>query len=523
MQQRIREYLENKLFYFIFSTIFLIYVLSLGTIPFLVPDEAITADAARQMMAHHDWWPGLAEIKAHPPLLSWVQGVFFSGLGVNEFTARLPGVLLFMGTLALTWRIADARYGKTAGIAAGIVFSTMLGGFLLARIALPDAITVFCMMLAFSVFLSDLCERSLKKFALVFAVILAVATLAQGTFAALMLFALYVVKGVLIPEISQNGPAQKSYTKLTAFIALFYLVLWGMNPHIAHEFLPARQIMVAFVFLPWLFFLRRGDAGIDNDARFYTLWVLMLLPPALIQTGTMIPHMILYALPMAALWFSRPLADAWNRVAEDCVRGRIWWLVGLCSVVVAGYISSHFLQSTAAWMIKNSEATDVIIFALGAWGVLLLLMLIGNAEIKTLLIVVAMGMVVVNHATTIGFSKIDAGSVKTIAAELEQSIKEGDRLFTIGRYYPDVGLYTKHDASVVAPENKIVPGNIPLSKFWDLCKAAPNAGVNYFVFVPKTSIASLKIPTDCHFQGVNETNYHELFIVEGRPREQGQP
>lgn len=54
----------------------------------------------------------------HPPLHLWLVARTFDALGERDLAARLPTVLLALGTLALTWRIGVLTVGRAAAVAA---------------------------------------------------------------------------------------------------------------------------------------------------------------------------------------------------------------------------------------------------------------------------------------------------------------------------------------------------------------------------------------------------------------------
>ena len=53
----------------------------------------------------------------HPPLHLWLVARTFDALGERDLAARLPTVLLALGTLALTWRIGALTVGRAAAVA----------------------------------------------------------------------------------------------------------------------------------------------------------------------------------------------------------------------------------------------------------------------------------------------------------------------------------------------------------------------------------------------------------------------
>jgi 4-amino-4-deoxy-L-arabinose transferase-like glycosyltransferase len=60
-------------------------------------------------------WNGLPTHQ-HPPLHLWLVARTFDALGESDLAARLPTVILALGTLALTWRIGVLTLGRAAAV-----------------------------------------------------------------------------------------------------------------------------------------------------------------------------------------------------------------------------------------------------------------------------------------------------------------------------------------------------------------------------------------------------------------------
>lgn len=60
-------------------------------------------------------WNGLATHQ-HPPLHLWLVSTAFAALGERDLAARLPTLVLALGTLVLTWRIGVLTVGRAAGV-----------------------------------------------------------------------------------------------------------------------------------------------------------------------------------------------------------------------------------------------------------------------------------------------------------------------------------------------------------------------------------------------------------------------
>ena len=75
-----------------------------------------------------------------PPLFYWLTALSMHGLGVSEFSARLPSALLAVVLVAATYALARRAFPDlpSAGLWAGFVLATCVQFFLLARAAVTD-------------------------------------------------------------------------------------------------------------------------------------------------------------------------------------------------------------------------------------------------------------------------------------------------------------------------------------------------------------------------------------------------
>jgi 4-amino-4-deoxy-L-arabinose transferase-like glycosyltransferase len=89
--------------------------------PLIDWDEATYAEVAHEAVVNHSYldftFNGQSYVKK-PPLLFWTVAASFKAFGESEFSARLPSVLMGVGTLLLMYAMA-ADFGHLAGLLAG--------------------------------------------------------------------------------------------------------------------------------------------------------------------------------------------------------------------------------------------------------------------------------------------------------------------------------------------------------------------------------------------------------------------
>jgi 4-amino-4-deoxy-L-arabinose transferase-like glycosyltransferase len=118
-------------------------------------DEGVNAGCTKEMLEAGTWVVPTfnGELRtAKPVLLYWVQRASFLAFGVGEWSARLPAVLLAMGTVLLAYELGRRMFGAATGLLGGLVLASAIEFCKLAHAATPDAPLIFFTVLTFFLF-----------------------------------------------------------------------------------------------------------------------------------------------------------------------------------------------------------------------------------------------------------------------------------------------------------------------------------------------------------------------------------
>jgi 4-amino-4-deoxy-L-arabinose transferase-like glycosyltransferase len=132
----------------------LLHVATIGSGDLYSQTEGQYAGAAREMVEAHHWVlptnNGTPRLQK-PPLLYWLIIISFKLFGVNAATARLPVALAVVASTALIFLIGEKLTDYWRGFIAGLIYLSLCGTFLLARIVMPEPLvsaliagTIFC-------------------------------------------------------------------------------------------------------------------------------------------------------------------------------------------------------------------------------------------------------------------------------------------------------------------------------------------------------------------------------------------
>ena len=121
----------------------LLHVATIGSGDLYSQTEGQYAGAAREMVETHQWLlptnDGAPRLQK-PPLLYWLIIISFKLFGVNAATARLPVALAVVASAALIFLIGEKLSDYWRGFIAGLIYLSLCGTFLLARIVMPEPV-----------------------------------------------------------------------------------------------------------------------------------------------------------------------------------------------------------------------------------------------------------------------------------------------------------------------------------------------------------------------------------------------
>ena len=379
-------------------------------LPLTDTTEARYAEIARKMLETGNWVTPLHDYGvafwAKPPLSFWLSAASMSVFGVNEFAARLPALLLSLGTLWLLVAVARRHSGRPMALAAALVLAGGLLFFGAAGSVMTDPALLFCVTLSQVAFWHALVLRQ-RVWGYAFFVGLGFGLLAKGPLAIVLTglpiffwvllrnqwknlwFNLPWIRGsVLMLAIAlpwyllaeQRTPGFLNYFIMGEHFSRFLDPGWngdkyGFAHHTAHGMI---WLFAGLALLPWSllapFWLWRKRAQLRDLVCDEDGWLLYLLLWSLMTLGffTLSGNIIFpYSLPMlpgAALLF----AELWQRART--VEGRsylpYWALLtglifSLLMLVNAAHPERYLRTQKAvivAWAAQQPAADSALVY-----------------------------------------------------------------------------------------------------------------------------------------------------------------
>lgn len=118
----------------------------LGSVPLFDVDEAVFAEATREMLDTGNWitpqYNGVDRFDK-PILFYWLMASAFAAFGVGEFGARFWSAAFGVGLVALVTAFGWRRLGPRVGLLSGLVAATSLEVVVLAHSAITDMVLIF--------------------------------------------------------------------------------------------------------------------------------------------------------------------------------------------------------------------------------------------------------------------------------------------------------------------------------------------------------------------------------------------
>jgi 4-amino-4-deoxy-L-arabinose transferase-like glycosyltransferase len=363
----------------------ILFILGLGTLPLLGPDEPRYAQVAREMFERNDWiTPTLGGFHwfEKPALLYWLQIVNYYIFGVNEFAARFGSALFGLLTVFAVYllyrkTVEDESYADWAFI----ITASCLGLIVFSRAATFDIILTFpitaalvCFFLAQS---SKFKVQSLK-FLAGFYFFIGVALLAKGLIGAVLPFGIifwYFVAARKLP--SKNflvsllwGGFVTSAVAATWYLPMYLRHGWEFIDEffVQHHFARYTSnkyahpepfwffwVILPALTLPWLPFflaaiwktisrkgkqaqsLEEGTPPLQDIRIFAFVWV--LVPVVFFSfSGSKLPGYILPALPAALILAAEQVKRFTNAQKTRALIVRVTAWVILIGIFIAAEV-----------------------------------------------------------------------------------------------------------------------------------------------------------------------------------------
>ncbi|MDQ6968777.1 MAG: glycosyltransferase family 39 protein [Mariprofundaceae bacterium] len=363
---------------------------SLGLAPLFDYDETIYAQTAADMMHLGEWVVPTAngsQFFEKPPFTYYMMDICFSVFGENAFAARLPSALFTLFTAILLFRFGRDTHSPQFGMAAALIFLSMLEVGILGHAAILDAVLNFfiagCLLNYFRWLQSG--ER---KAALWCAAMMGLAVSIKGPVGAVIPILVIMIDRLIVGDlfrVLKNIPWLPALTLFFITATPWYLMIFlehGIG--FLYEFIVVQNIgralhpmqghgggwyyyIIVFMIsvLPWLAWMpylikawqRNTSEPLNQMIRLSLLWsVIVLVLFSFAQTK--LPHYISCLYPAIALG----ITAAWWRKAPNSSQLRIiqrTTIFILLPISLALIIFPVIYPSLIAW-VHNPRAIAVL-------------------------------------------------------------------------------------------------------------------------------------------------------------------
>lgn len=168
------------------TTLLAIRVLTLGLYPLYDPSESRYAEMGRKMLETGNWVTPLIDYGVpfwgKPPLTVWMTASSLWLGGINDFSARLPSVLLSLGIAWIIFHLASVQRGRDNALNAVIILASSVLFFVMSGTVAMDVCMSFGVTLALASFWLALREGK-SLWAYLFFIGLGIGLIAKGPIA----------------------------------------------------------------------------------------------------------------------------------------------------------------------------------------------------------------------------------------------------------------------------------------------------------------------------------------------------
>jgi 4-amino-4-deoxy-L-arabinose transferase-like glycosyltransferase len=445
----------------------LFFMIFLGRLPLLEPDEGRYAEIPREMLVRGDFIsPHLNHVKyfEKPPLHYWLNAASLSAFGHNEFAARFPSALLGLGGVLLTYGVGRRVFCRRAGLYGALVLGSSLGYLVLGRMNSIDMTLTFFMAATMGFFLmaSRDGERMKGLFYHLFYVFAALTVLAKGLIGIVLpggiifsyllftkswrlLREMRIVSGGLLflavcapwfvlvslknPEFPQFFFIHEHFQRFLTKVHKRYEPPWFFIP------------VILLGMIPWTFFLPEAVRNIwktrDHRKLYLVLWAGVIFGFFSVSSSKLIPYM-LPLFPALALLLGATISEAFDRD-----EGALRWssLAAVTFICCAGLAIALYPQLVSTPKITTTGALMIGAVYLG--GGLLSLVLFWKKRREAVLALLCLTVCIngVIAPPVIFARSVEKKSTRALARIVNEQYPDLP-LISYGYYRQDLPFYT---------------------------------------------------------------------------------
>ncbi len=383
---------------FVFGFFFMIF---LGRLPLLEPDEGRYAEIPREMLERGDFiTPHLNHVKyfEKPPLHYWVNAASLSILGRNEFAARFPSALLGLGGVLLIYCFGRRVFGRREGLYGAIILGSSLGYLVLGRMNSIDMTLTFCMTATLGFFLMAARDGEQRKglFYYLFYVFAALTVLAKGLIG-IVLPGGIIFSYLLLTKRWRLLREMRLVTGSLLFLAVcspWFVLVSLKNPEfprfffihehferfltkVHHRYEPPWYFIpiILLGMIPWTFFLPEALRNTWNtrDRRkiYLVLWAGVIFVFFSASSSKLIPYM-LPVFPALALFLGVTISEAFDRDPSSLRRSFFAAAAVLC-VMGLGFVLYPLLASKPKISVDGALVIGTVLLGGGLLSLVTLL------------------------------------------------------------------------------------------------------------------------------------------------------
>jgi 4-amino-4-deoxy-L-arabinose transferase-like glycosyltransferase len=453
-------------------------------------DEGMHAATSLDMVRTGDWVTPRVNGEPFydkPPLFNWLVALSLVVFGANEFAARLPGVLLGLGVVLMTYGFGRRMIGDRGAFLGAVVLATSLAFIAISRAVVHDmALVFFVTVSTFALYRAWDAEENRTAYLLLAYVSAGFGILTKGPLAVLLPGAVMLIFLAIRRDLRfllKMKLVLGAVVTLAVAVPWYALVAMGEDTFLGHFLL--RQNVGNFLsatprhpepfwfyaevllvgFLPWSFFLPlavtaavRRPGGVGPARTFLLVWATFVFV-FFSAASSKLPTYVLPMFPAAALL----VGDLWDRAFSTQEAPRRWTMV-LSWLPVAVLV----LSGVAYLMILSVRHPEIRadlpsvhlygIYAILLSGVMVSAFFLVRGRYRALFATMA-GFVVafVVFAVVVVFPWVDGyRSSKTIALRLDGLLPPGEEITSYGRRKDSALFYTDRRERILGTSSEVV-------------------------------------------------------------------
>jgi 4-amino-4-deoxy-L-arabinose transferase-like glycosyltransferase len=462
---------------------------SLGAYSLKEPDEGRYAEIPREMVESGNYlvpYLNYSRYFEKPPLLYWTIALSYKIFGVTEWSFRLPNALFAFLTVLALYFFGRRWFGAGSALLSSVILLSSLGFFSMGRIVTTDMLLTLLSSVALLSFYGFYREKR-PAFLLMFYLSLALATLAKGPVAVLLVvltLVLFLAAERRLAFLREMRPGRG--VALFLVLAAPWFILISLREKGFFYFFFVDQNLLRFLtskhrrtgplyyflpvlfggLFPWSIFLPRALLAVwgRREFRLFLIWSAVVFVFFSLSQSKLPPY-ILPVFPVLCLVLGWLVHEAWQGKAAPRMEKGVYIVIFSLFFCVGALYAAGVLAGYPALLFPEAglppSGLKLFAFLISASGLLLVLFFVlRKVSFSSLFLGLLLFEAVLMVGLLCSMGVIDdLNTTKRLALLIDHDAARGELVADYGSFEETLPFYTRQRVYLVSAKGELEMGS----------------------------------------------------------------